>query len=67
MSMMLSEEGVSPKKVHFITDPQGFPSMAGQLQHGAVAMRRFSPSPTSPQRRRNTATRWWLTSIRSVS
>ena len=35
MCMMLSEEGVSPKKVHFITDPQGFPSMAGQLQHGA--------------------------------
>lgn len=35
ISMLLSEQGVSPQKVHFITDPQGFPSMAGQLQHGA--------------------------------
>ena len=35
ISMLLSERGVSPKKVHFITDPRGFPDMPGQLQRGA--------------------------------
>ncbi len=27
ISMLLSEQGVSPKKVQFVTDPQGFPDM----------------------------------------
>jgi NitT/TauT family transport system substrate-binding protein len=35
ISMLLSEHGVSPKKVWFITDKQGFPDMTGQLQDGA--------------------------------
>ena len=35
ISMLLSEQGISPKSVHFVTDPKGFPDMPGQLQHGA--------------------------------
>jgi NitT/TauT family transport system substrate-binding protein len=35
ISMLLSEQGVSPKKVQFITDAQGFPDMPAQLQRGA--------------------------------
>lgn len=37
VSMLLSENGVSPKKVRFVTDPQGFPGMLGQLHDGAWA------------------------------
>lgn len=37
ISMLLSENGVPLKKVHFVTDPQGFPGMLGQLQEGAWA------------------------------
>ena len=32
--MLLAENGISPNKVSFITDKQGFPDMAGQLQRG---------------------------------
>ena len=35
ISMLLAEHGVSPKKVRFMTDKQGFPDMPGQLQDGA--------------------------------
>jgi NitT/TauT family transport system substrate-binding protein len=35
ISMLLSEQGMSPKKVDFVTDSKGFPDMPGQLQHGA--------------------------------
>jgi len=35
ISALLQEHGVSPAKVHFVTDPKGFPDMPGQLQHGA--------------------------------
>ena len=35
ISALLQENGVSPKKVDFITDQNGFPDMPGQLQHGA--------------------------------
>jgi NitT/TauT family transport system substrate-binding protein len=34
ISMLLAENGISPAKVHFVTDKQGFPDMAGQLQRG---------------------------------
>jgi len=35
ISMLLADYGVSPKKVRFITDKQGFPDMPRQLQDGA--------------------------------
>jgi NitT/TauT family transport system substrate-binding protein len=35
ISLLLSEHGISPRKVTFVTDSQGFPAMPGQLQHGA--------------------------------
>ena len=34
VSALLAQHGVSPKKVHFITDPAGFPAMPGELNHG---------------------------------
>jgi NitT/TauT family transport system substrate-binding protein len=34
ISALLQENGISPKKVRFITDPDGFPAMPGQLQDG---------------------------------
>jgi NitT/TauT family transport system substrate-binding protein len=37
VSSLLAEHGVSPKKVEFVTDAQGFPAMPGQLQDGAWA------------------------------
>ena len=35
ISMLLSEHGVAPGEVRFVTDQKGFPAMPGQLQHGA--------------------------------
>jgi NitT/TauT family transport system substrate-binding protein len=35
ISALLQENGISPKKVDFITDQAGFPAMPGQLQQGA--------------------------------
>jgi NitT/TauT family transport system substrate-binding protein len=32
---LLSAHGISPDAVRFVTDPDGFPAMAGTLQHGA--------------------------------
>ena len=34
ISALLAENGISPKKVDFVTDQQGFPAMGGQLQQG---------------------------------
>ncbi len=34
ISALLAEHGIPPAKVHFVTDKQGFPDMAGQLQQG---------------------------------
>ena len=34
ISALLQENGISPKKVDFVTDKQGFPAMPGQLQRG---------------------------------
>ena len=35
ISSVLAEHGISPKKVDFVTDADGFPTMPGQLQDGA--------------------------------
>jgi NitT/TauT family transport system substrate-binding protein len=35
ISVLLSDHGISPARVHFITDPRGFPAMPAQLQQGA--------------------------------
>ena len=35
ISALLQENGVSPKKVNFVTDQNGFPDIPGQLHHGA--------------------------------
>jgi NitT/TauT family transport system substrate-binding protein len=35
VSLLLSEDGISPRKVTFVTDDAGFPAMPGQLQAGA--------------------------------
>jgi len=35
ISVLLSDHGISPAKVHFVTDGQGFPAMPAQLQAGA--------------------------------
>ncbi len=35
ISALLQENGISPKKVSFVTDQNGFPDMPGQLQQGA--------------------------------
>jgi NitT/TauT family transport system substrate-binding protein len=35
ISLLLSENGVSPRKVTFVTDDKGFPAMPRQLQDGA--------------------------------
>jgi NitT/TauT family transport system substrate-binding protein len=35
ISVLLEENGISPGKVHFTTDPAGFPAMPKQLQAGA--------------------------------
>jgi NitT/TauT family transport system substrate-binding protein len=35
VSALLAEHGISPKKVDFVTDQEGFPSMPGQLHDGA--------------------------------
>ena len=35
VSSLLAEHGISPKKVEFVTDAQGFPAMPGKLQDGA--------------------------------
>lgn len=35
ISALLQENGISPKKVDFVTDQAGFPAMPGQLQQGA--------------------------------
>jgi NitT/TauT family transport system substrate-binding protein len=35
VSSLLAEHGISPRKVDFITDANGFPAMPGQLQDGA--------------------------------
>ena len=34
ISTLLAENGIAPAKVRFVTDKQGFPDMAGQLQRG---------------------------------
>jgi NitT/TauT family transport system substrate-binding protein len=34
ISALLAENGISPAKVHFVTDKQGFPDMPGQLERG---------------------------------
>jgi NitT/TauT family transport system substrate-binding protein len=34
ISTLLQENGISPKKVDFVTDQAGFPAMPGQLQQG---------------------------------
>ena len=34
ISALLQEHGISPKKVDFVTDQNGFPAMPGQLQQG---------------------------------
>ena len=34
ISALLQENGISPKKVDFVTDKKGFPAMPGQLQKG---------------------------------
>jgi NitT/TauT family transport system substrate-binding protein len=34
ISALLSENGISPEKVDFVTDPAGFPAMPGQLKQG---------------------------------
>jgi NitT/TauT family transport system substrate-binding protein len=34
-SALLQENGISPDKVKFITDPKGYPAMPGQLQTGS--------------------------------
>jgi NitT/TauT family transport system substrate-binding protein len=34
ISAMLQQNGISPRKVHFITDKEGFPAMPGRLQKG---------------------------------
>jgi NitT/TauT family transport system substrate-binding protein len=34
-SALLQENGISPEKVEFITDPKGYPAMPGQLQTGS--------------------------------
>jgi NitT/TauT family transport system substrate-binding protein len=34
ISVLLSDHGISPAKVRFVTDPQGFPAMPGELQAG---------------------------------
>ena len=34
ISTLLAENGISPAKVRFVTDKQGFPDMPGQLQRG---------------------------------
>ena len=34
ISTLLAENGISPAQVRFVTDKQGFPDMAGQLQRG---------------------------------
>jgi NitT/TauT family transport system substrate-binding protein len=35
ISSVLAEHGISPRKVDFVTDTDGFPAMPGQLQDGA--------------------------------
>jgi NitT/TauT family transport system substrate-binding protein len=35
ISALLQQHGISPKKVHFVTDQAGFPALPGQLQDGA--------------------------------
>jgi NitT/TauT family transport system substrate-binding protein len=35
ISVLLSDNGISPARVHFVTDPQGFPAMPASLQEGA--------------------------------
>ena len=35
ISTLLQEHGISPSKVHFVTDPNGFPDLPGQLQKDA--------------------------------
>ena len=35
VSSLLAEHGISPRKVNFITDANGFPAMPGQLQDGS--------------------------------
>jgi NitT/TauT family transport system substrate-binding protein len=35
ISVLLSDHGISPARVHFITDQRGFPAMPAQLQEGA--------------------------------
>jgi NitT/TauT family transport system substrate-binding protein len=35
ISMLLADNGISPAKVRFVTDPQGFPAMPAGLQAGA--------------------------------
>ena len=34
VSALLLENGMSPKRIDFVTDPRGFPAMPGQLQAG---------------------------------
>jgi NitT/TauT family transport system substrate-binding protein len=34
-SVLLSDHGISPTRVHFVTDQQGFPAMPARLQAGA--------------------------------
>ena len=35
VSALLAQNGVSPREVHFVTDPAGFPAMPGELRDGA--------------------------------
>jgi NitT/TauT family transport system substrate-binding protein len=35
VSLLLAEHGISPRRVDFVTDADGFPTMPGQLQDGA--------------------------------
>ncbi len=37
ISVLLAENGISPKKVTFVTDPEGFPAMPAKLHGGAWA------------------------------
>ena len=64
ISALLQENGISPGKVHFVTDRAVSRRCRGSSSR-ATGRRRSSPSPTSPWRKRPTANRSWPTSTRA--
>jgi hypothetical protein len=62
ISLLLEQNGIPAKKVHFITDPQGFPAMPAKLQDRSwdASSARNTPRKSG---RKPWSNRWWTLAL----